>query len=542
MNSYFLKRKARAIAVSSSMDGIGGLALPPLLTVMFSNYGFPGAMFAIAAVSAHLVIAGALFRPIKIAPQVAFKTNGEAKRNGVANGHTRLPEGYVHYARGRVISSCSLDDAAATSTLDLTKDTSLPQEKSATRTPIYKPKAQSGTGGYYECIEDYTPPPSEKFDNINNSITEPKSQKSVGVRYDCIEDYDAAFSETEDKDECLMNGKAGKHTQNGKKDVKLGTGVLATGRRVFRSYFDFSTMRQPKFLATAGVIGGMSVAMGTANLFLATYAKERGFTTAQIAILLSVRSGVFVLFKPMSGIAFDHRRLRRYRLEMFAMVGLFGGLCTVLAPFATNNLAVLLVWVINSFFVSWILAQEPVVVAETVSLPKFPSALGLARFIRGVFSLTGNLVAGKFQIQVQKMFIAIIHNINTRGRSCIRLLHQIALQYTTQLSTENYTLSTVKHVKEKQIIHIMAMGARNPSGFMGSISDQHVMLIQQTGARCKTFSRNFAHSHIDVLAQGCSISIGLTIETLQSRTKPTIWYSCGTSIDFKILKTTDMFI
>ena len=82
------------------------------------------------------------------------------------------------------------------------------------------------------------------------------------------------------------------------------------------------------------------------------------------------------------------------------------------------------------------------------------------------------------------MFIAIIHNMNTRGRSYIRFLHKIALQYTTQLSTENYTLPTVQHIKEKQIVHIRAMGARNPSGFMGSISDQHLMLIQKTVANC----------------------------------------------------------
>ena len=54
----------------------------------------------------------------------------------------------------------------------------------------------------------------------------------------------------------------------------------------------------------------------------------------------------------------------------------------------------------------------------------------------------------QIQIQIQKMFIAIIHNMNTWGRSCIRLSHQIALQYTTQLSVENYTLVTVQHIRE----------------------------------------------------------------------------------------------
>ena len=54
----------------------------------------------------------------------------------------------------------------------------------------------------------------------------------------------------------------------------------------------------------------------------------------------------------------------------------------------------------------------------------------------------------KFKFKFKKMFIAIIHNMNTWGRYCIRLSHQIALQYTSQLSTENYTLVTVQHIRE----------------------------------------------------------------------------------------------
>ena len=39
------------------------------------------------------------------------------------------------------------------------------------------------------------------------------------------------------------------------------------------------------------------------------------------------------------------------------------------------------------------------------------------------------------QIQIQKMSIAIIHNMNTQGKSCIGSLHQVTLQNTIWFST-----------------------------------------------------------------------------------------------------------
>ena len=95
-----------------------------------------------------------------------------------------------------------------------------------------------------------------------------------------------------------------------------------------------------------------------------------------------------------------------------------------------------------------------------------------------------------FQIQTPKMLIAIIQNMNKRVSLCIGSLHRIAWQNTPQLSTEIiHVLSNVKQtcIKEKQIAPIMAMGARNPSGFMGSISNQHFMLIQRQVQGAKHF-------------------------------------------------------
>ena len=94
-----------------------------------------------------------------------------------------------------------------------------------------------------------------------------------------------------------------------------------------------------------------------------------------------------------------------------------------------------------------------------------------------------------FQIQIQNVLIAIIQNMNKRGRPCIGSLHRIALQKYPSTFNRNYTCSNVKHtcIKEKQIAPIMAMVVRNPSGFMGSIYNQHFMFIQKQVQGAKHF-------------------------------------------------------
>ena len=111
--------------------------------------------------------------------------------------------------------------------------------------------------------------------------------------------------------------------------------------------------------------------------------------------------------------------------------------------------------------------------------------------------------------------------MNTWGRSCIRLSHQIALQYTTQLSVENYTLVTVQHIRETNSTYY-GNGSTKPFRIYGL----HIWSTfnAYTKNRCKVqniFNELCAQSYIDVLAQGRSISIGLATGTLQSCNKPT---------------------
>ena len=81
----------------------------------------------------------------------------------------------------------------------------------------------------------------------------------------------------------------------------------------------------------------------------------------------------------------------------FLFQGIGGGICTFLAPLANSYASVMVTWVVTSFFIAWLISQEPIVIGASIDSPgKFPSALGLARFMRGLFSIFGSLTASKF--------------------------------------------------------------------------------------------------------------------------------------------------
>lgn len=61
VNQYFDKRKAIAMALATAWSGPSVAVFPPLLLIIFDNYGFMGAFIIIAAISLHTFVSAALF-------------------------------------------------------------------------------------------------------------------------------------------------------------------------------------------------------------------------------------------------------------------------------------------------------------------------------------------------------------------------------------------------------------------------------------------------------------------------------------------------
>ena len=86
VGQYFDRFRAVATGTASMGSGVGVFLFPPMMTLLFSFYGFTGSFLLIGALELHHCIAGALYRPLEDQqPERRRKTSlKEEKSSGFA--------------------------------------------------------------------------------------------------------------------------------------------------------------------------------------------------------------------------------------------------------------------------------------------------------------------------------------------------------------------------------------------------------------------------------------------------------------------------
>nr|XP_020655411.1 monocarboxylate transporter 13-like [Pogona vitticeps] len=77
---YFNRRRAMAHFVVFSGAGIASLAFPPLFQFLVDSYGWRGGLLVLSGISSHLVVCGALLRPLNVAATGAVPSPEEESR------------------------------------------------------------------------------------------------------------------------------------------------------------------------------------------------------------------------------------------------------------------------------------------------------------------------------------------------------------------------------------------------------------------------------------------------------------------------------
>ena len=65
VNQYFDKRRSTAFSVANLSRGVASFVMPPIVTSCYATYGFAGGMLLMGAISMHVFIGPAVFRPVK---------------------------------------------------------------------------------------------------------------------------------------------------------------------------------------------------------------------------------------------------------------------------------------------------------------------------------------------------------------------------------------------------------------------------------------------------------------------------------------------
>ena len=70
VGEYFNNRRGLAVGLATSGVGLGSFTFPPIIEMMFNEYGFSGTFLILSAVTANFFVCGALFRPLELHRQL----------------------------------------------------------------------------------------------------------------------------------------------------------------------------------------------------------------------------------------------------------------------------------------------------------------------------------------------------------------------------------------------------------------------------------------------------------------------------------------
>lgn len=321
-------------------DGIGGLILAPLMIALFDHYGYPGAMMILAGVALQCTVAGALYRPLC---------------NNKPNKCIQLEQltSQIHYVECK--------DAI----MDVKQEIIVAENDQFS-----------------------------KMDNRGALIKIEVPRLNEEVLQECKDNLDSDY-ETDNTVEQNNHNESNESEINDTKQHMLTKSKWESIQTTLLKYFDVRLLAIPQFVCMAVIAGCVSASIGVSNMYLAGHTAERGLSTSQISTLLSVRAGTFSAAKLLSGLFFDSKFVRSRKVYVFPFLGFMQAFAILSIPLTNDLITVFITWLSVAFFTCWMVTQESGVVCDVVGLARFPSALGIARFIRGIIAFSGNVMGGK---------------------------------------------------------------------------------------------------------------------------------------------------
>ncbi len=401
LGTYFHKKRSRAISISMLGDGIGGLVLAPLLTSMFDYYGYPGAMIILAGLALQCTVIGALYRPLIIAaPGDIGECNdskGESKiyQPQVSNGHYSMTKqsddlnGDDPHILGIQLRDIQYIDAEAEH--HVTEEKIVVEEDISGDSNSYdtaynsQETLDSGENGRKSVIC------SDNIDNDNELDIKELIVKDLEHRTARLSKKGIIKDVTDPDDISKLlvttgNGNEGKNNSSRNDNFKV----------TFLKYVDIQLLTEVDFMFMALMCGCVAISNSMGNMYLAGHAISRGFSKFQVSTLMSTRAGTFLAAKLLSGVFFDSSFVRHRKAKAYGLLSFIGAFFVIAVPLTSHIVSVYVVWIFNSFILCWLITQEAGVVCDIVTIHRFPSALGITRFVRGIMAFAGSLITGKF--------------------------------------------------------------------------------------------------------------------------------------------------
>ena len=422
VGSYFDKRRGFANSIANSGGSLGGLILAPLLTTLFENYGYSGAMLITSGIFLNGWVTGALFRSqtfytkrqkqVHIAEDNVFIKDNNIQpdiNNGsvtnATNGNPKLlTNGNIHrhlFLRGQ--TSLNVPDSPSSPlSLDSVEELRVNNGRKRAETfsegDNYKNRHEALIHRRLKSQMD-KPHSRSSISLLINKISESKVAKYASSEYVVGSLLDIPYIAKETKISVSISDSKSK--ENGS--------IFKTILEVF----DFSLFKNPVFVGFIISAGFLCASNALVPVYLAPHVKENGISVSDIATLYTIFSAIDFCSRIIVGIISDKGWLRRSTI--IGISACIIGITAHLVRFYTSYGWFLFYAVILGLFSGVHFSLFAVVIVDYLTLAKLQSCLGFTTLFHGAGVSCSFAVIGTYKISIRVFAFLIIHAVSTRA-------------------------------------------------------------------------------------------------------------------------------
>ncbi|XP_060073527.1 monocarboxylate transporter 12-like [Ylistrum balloti] len=388
---YFHARRGTAVGIANAGVGAGTFLFPPLLEIMFGQYGFMGTFLIMAGLFLNGVVCGALYRPLHVEDDelvVEYSKQQHGGHNVTDSGSVVL----VHFSREdlRALSHSSL-------CYDINILGSLQHLNKPAKVNVIPVPARP-LGSSYDAMSHHG---RVRADSDSCS---PRAKPLLGSDFDMTKERIRSGSDmTPIKKQAFINSMNAKSAMLQVTDVKrcesdtlskTETDDESEEDKKEKKMLDLSPLKNIRF-ATLGVgIGLLTLSFQSSFVFLPPLVLQRGLSESQGAFLVSITGAMETFGSVTSGFLVDLDIVRPHRLTIYNAAMVLLGVLTLVMPFLDFFILLAFVCGVYGCVLGMCLAQKATLVVDITGVDNLVSSFGILVCFQGIGTLIGPPLAG----------------------------------------------------------------------------------------------------------------------------------------------------
>ena len=375
VGNYFDKRRGFANSIANSGGSLGGLLFAPLLTAMFDNYGYSGAMLLCGGIYIQVFITAALFRSQSFYTKHQRKATVTRTPNTIGNNSK---ENIALVEKRQTIIEPEFKDEISQISENVTQSCRMERRQWTFQDKLRK-ENENGISTTCRNAIDYDKSSTERRNK--SKYNDHSRDKVLHLKFSS--DY---LGGSQYDLPALISSELSSQTLKGETKPNMCSRVSEV--------FDLSVFKNPVFITIFFGTGLLCSPHALSMMYIAPHAKDLGVSSAAVAQFLTIYSSVDLCSRLIIAAIADRNWIRRS--TMIAIGSCIIGILAHLMIFFINYTWFVLYAVLFGLFGGTFFSLYPVVIVDYLSLAKLQGCLGFTILSQAIFVSCTFAVLGKY--------------------------------------------------------------------------------------------------------------------------------------------------